>query len=65
MVRSYRDNLLIAFDEISRLGGKRGQTDSRLRTADTKRKFSVLSAFSTLVENADTLENTRKTRKKR
>jgi hypothetical protein len=46
---------------LCRLGGKRGQTDSGRRTADTKRKFLFMSAFSTLVENADTLENARKT----
>ena len=41
----------------------RRTADSGLRTADTNKKFLFMSAFSTLVENADTLENARKTRK--
>ena len=49
-----------------RLGGKRGHADCGQQTADSghaNKKIPYVSALTTLVENADTLENAKKMRK--
>ena len=46
-----------------RLGGKRGHADSTADSGHANKTISYVSAFSTLVENADTLEDAQKMRK--
>ena len=45
------------------LGGKRGHADSPADSGHANKKIPYVSALSTLVENADTLENAQKMRK--